>query len=106
MQTYGIEGTYFYSGTMFLWEGYDLTFDSFTLTTLLSFCVLLVLVLAFTVNPIIAIIVVVTTGIEFLYGVSAYYWFGIEINYTNTFHIYFMVPVLVSYNVHIAHKYL
>ena len=106
IETYGLEGTYFFSGTTFLWESYDLGFESLKLTSLLAFAVILGVLLIFTANPIISICVTISVGMEFLFGLAAYTWFNIDINYTNNFHIYFMVPVLVSYNVHIAHKYL
>ena len=106
VQTYGLEGTYFFSGSMFQFEGYDLTFDSLTLTIALSFAAVLGLLLIFTANILITICVAISLGMEFLIGLAAYEWFDIDINYTNIFHIYFMIPVLVSYNVHLALKYL
>ena len=73
VETFGLEGTYFYGSAMFLWEGYDLTFDSFTLTAVLSFVVVLVIVLAFTFNPVISICVVISLGMEFLFALAAYF---------------------------------
>ena len=72
IETYGLDGTYFFSGTAFLWEGYDLAFESLTLTSLLAFAVVFVLVLIFTANPIVAICVTISVGMEFLFGLAAY----------------------------------
>ena len=43
---------------------------------------------------------------EFLFAMASFDWFNLDLRYTNMFHIFFMVPVIVTFNVHIAHKYL
>ena len=106
VETYGLTETYFYSGDTLLFEAYDLNFDSITLIALLSFAVILCVFFFFTANVIVSLCLVVAVGLEFLFGVAAFDWFTLDLRYTNLFHFFFMVPVLVTFNVHIAHKYL